>query len=362
MSTATTPDTDPASPAQPKLTERDRHVLDNTFSLDSRALSVVRILLASLLLVEALILESGRPRDPNGVFDFLAQYGDVVVIPFAVMMLLGWKTRWAVALAWLAYSMRIRADLLHPEMAVDVGDYILTLALFWSIFLPMGRHLSLDAKGRGNDPVRFLSVASAALIFQIFIIYFSAGITKHMGEWVADATALQTILANPKYETTLGVAMLQYPTVLAVMSVATIALELFGSILILVPGKTLHTRRMIVVPMFIALHAGIGAFMGLGLFPYVCMAVWLVLLPPRFWDRVWSWFRLGATKTELMMDRSRWRNWTAFAAVVVATVSNIITWLYFPDLVGFSDTWQDMANYLVLYQQWAMFSMPSSLA
>jgi hypothetical protein len=343
------------------LTDRDRRVLDNTFSLDSRALAVVRILLAVLLLVEALLLEWGRPRDPDGAFDFLAQYGDMIVIPFAVMMLLGWKTRWAVALAWLAYSMRIRADLLDPDMAVDVGDYILTLALFWSVFLPMGRHLSLDAKGQGNVPVRFLSVASTALIFQMFIIYFSAGITKHMGEWVTDATALQTILANPNYETTLGTAMLQYPTVLAVLSVATIALELFGSVLVLAPGKTLHTRRMIVVPMFIALHAGIAAFMGLGLFPYVCMAVWLVFLPPRFWDKVWDLFRPRAVATRLLIDTSRFRNWLALAAVVVATVSNAITWLYFPDLEGLPDFWQAMAGRLVLYQQWAMFSVPSSL-
>jgi hypothetical protein len=118
---------------------------------------------------------------------------------------------------------------------------------------------------------------------------------------------------------------------------------------------------MIVVPMFIALHAGIAAFMGLGLFPYVCMAVWLVFLPSGFWDKVWSLIRPEALATQLLIDRSRLRNWLALTAVLVATVSNAITWLFFPDLEGFPDFWQAMAGRLVLYQQWAMFSVPSSL-
>jgi len=362
MSTATTPQTEPPSASKPKLSARDRNVLDSAFSLDSRALAVVRILLAGLILFEAFFLEWNRPRDPQGPIEFLNQYGDVIVIPFALMLLVGWKTRIAVVLCWLAYSLRIRSDLFTADINVDVGDYILTLALFWSMFLPVGRHLSLDSRHTDQKPVRFLSVASVALLFQIFIIYFSAGLTKDVGEWVIDATAMETILANPTYETPLGLALLDYPALLAVMSVGTIVLELVGSIMVIVPGKSLATRRLVVVPMFIALHVGIAAFMGIGLFPYVCIAVWLVFLPPVFWDRVWGFFTKRPSTTVPLTDKSKWRNSVAGVAVLIAAVSNIITWVWFPNVEGVADQWQTMATFLCLYQQWAMFSVPSSLA
>lgn len=357
MSTST------ATPTQPKsrLTDRDRWVLDTTFAIDSRALSVMRVLLASFILIEAFFLEWSRPRDPAGLFDFLGQYGDIIVIPFAVMLLLGFKTRYAVILCWLTYSLRVRADLFASEMSVDVGDFILTLALFWSMFLPLGRHLSLDARSDRPGPVRFVSLASAALLLQMFIIYFSAGLLKEMGEWVTEATALQSILSIPQFSSPLGTWMLQFPTLLSIMSVATIVIEVVGAIFVIVPGKSLPMRRLIVVPMFIALHLGIALLMDLVLFPFVCIAVWLVFLPSSFWDRVWTKAFGDHTPSRLVFDSNRWRALVVGLAIVLAAVSNVITWMYYPDPQGWAHVWQTTATYVVLYQQWAMFSVPSSL-
>lgn len=352
-----------APPKQPKLklTDRDRRVLDTTFAIDSRALSVMRVLLASFLLAEALFLEWSRPRNPDGVFDFLTQYADIIIIPFALMLLLGYKTRWAVILCWLVYSMRIRGDLLSPDIEVSVGDYILTLALFWSMFMPLGRHLSLDARQEKPGPVRFLSLASAALLLQMFIIYFSAGILKEMGEWITDATAMESVLSIPEFSTPLGTWMLQFPALLSFLSVATVVVEVVGAILVILPGKSLPTRRLVVVPFFIALHLGISALMGLELFPYICIAVWLVFLPPKFWDWVWARAFKDRTPTRSMVDTNRWRALMVGVAIVIVAVSNVITWKYYPEVEGWAEGWQTMATYLVLYQQWAMFSLPSSL-
>ncbi|HEU4319890.1 MAG TPA: HTTM domain-containing protein, partial [Acidimicrobiia bacterium] len=242
MSTATSRPTQPEAPKKPRLTERDRQVLDSTFAIDSRVLAILRIAMATFILIEAAI-DWDRPRDPDGFFEFLGQYGELIVIPFAVMLLLGFKTRWAVLACWLTYGLTIRATFLDVDLSVDVGDYILTLSLFWSIFLPLGRHLSLDARGTDQPPVRFLSLASAAFLLQIFIIYLSAGLLKETNEWVFDATALESILSNPRFSGGFSEWILQFPTALAVMSVATIVLEVIGSILIIVPGKTLPMRR-----------------------------------------------------------------------------------------------------------------------
>lgn len=353
---------DTAQPTQePSSREDDRSPLASTFSIDTRALAVVRVFLATLILFQSLFLEWSRPRDVSGLAEFLIQYGDLIVIPFAVMMLLGWRTRYAVILSWLGYTLRVRAGLLAPDVSVSIGDVILSMALFWSMFLPMGRHLSLDRRGEPKDPMRFLSVASGALLMQVFVIYFSSGLLKSLDEWVFQATAMETILSHPNYETTLGVALLDFPALLALLSVATVLLEVVGAILVILPGKTLATRRMIVVPVFIALHVGIALFMGLGIFPYVLIAAWLVFLPPSFWDRVWRGRVAHPEAVELLTDRSIWRNLAAGIALIVVAVSNVITWVYFPEVEGAARSFQTFAAYLVLYQQWAMFSVPSSL-
>lgn len=361
MSASATSRTKPGRHSESTRERRDLALLGSTFSIDSRALAVVRISLAAIVLIEALVFEWSRPREASGLFDAVSQYGDILVVPFALMMLFGWKTRFAAVAVWLAYSLRVRADLLDPGLSVSIGDLILALALFWCMFLPLGRHLSVDSRGRSESPVRFLSVATGALLFQIFVIYFASGLWKSMDEWVFEATAMETILAHPNYETPLGLVLLDYPALLAAISVATIVLEVVGALLVILPGRTLAIRRMIIAPMFIALHIGIAVFMGLGLFPYVLMAVWLVFMPPAFWDWIWSAFRSKRVKPELLVDRGRLRNSLAGVALGIVVISNVISWLYFPEVDGLADDFQIVATHLVLYQQWAMFSVPSSL-
>ena len=68
-----------------------------------------------------------------------------------------------------------------------------------------------------------------------------------------------------------------------------------------------------------------------------------------------------ATPVEPVVDRNRSRNITATVALGFIIVSNAFTWLYYPVQEGFPAVWQTVGRYLLLYQQWAMFSVPSSL-
>jgi hypothetical protein len=101
--------------------------------------------------------------------------------------------------------------------------------------------------------------------------------------------------------------------------------------------------------------------MDLGVFPWICIAVWLVFLPSKFWNLVWKRFVKDTTPTQPMVDTNKWRALAAGVAMLVVVVSNILTWMYFPEFEGWVNVWQDSATYLLLYQQWAMFSVPSSL-
>lgn len=343
-----------------RLGERDRRALDQIFSVDSRALFVVRVLMAGIILFQALFLEMGQFGELSGLYGALVDNAHIIILPFALMLLVGYKTRFATIVCWLVYSLPLRADLTN-DVSVPMGHFILNLALLWCCFLPLGRHLAVDASGDDHPPVRFLSVAGGALLFQIAVIYLSAGLVKDLGEWVFDATAMEAILSLPRYETTLGVALLEYPGVLATISRVTFLVEVVGALLVLVPGKTLATRRLVIVPVFALFHVGIAALMGIGLFPYVMITLWLVFLPPRFWDRVWSAFGSARTGTTLMTDGNRWRNGIAGTITVAALLSNVFTWVSYPYNPGTFDAYQEVLRFLLIHQRWLMFNVPSMI-
>jgi len=348
---------------RPWLSSRDRRVLDSVFSIDTRALSVVRILLAVLILFQSLILQQDEPRDANGLVSLTAQYAHLAIVPFALMLLAGFRTKLALFVCWLLYSTPIRADLM-ADIPTPMGHYTLNLALFWCLFLPMDRHLSWTTRRQRQAPLRYLSVASGGFLFQIVIIYLSAGLFKDRSEWLTNATAMESILSNAIYETSVGTLLLQFPYVLAIMSVASVAVEVIGSLLVMIPGKSLAVRRLIVVPVFILFHVGIAVLMGLTMFPYVMMAVWLLFLPSTFWDRVWGWFVPDRVEVQVAVDGNRWRNLLAGAAVSLAAVSNLITFIFYAnyeDLPFLVDRFEDIVISLTIHQRWIMFNVPSML-
>ena len=329
------------------------------FEIDTRALTAVRIGLASIILFQS--LTTPLPVDPGpGLGNLIVDYVRVLIVPFALMLLLGYRTRIATIACWVLYGLPLRPELFTPGGLLPLESYMVTLFLFWGAFLPLGAHLSIDSRRRAPSarPGRILSVASAAFLIQMFIIYFSAGVTKDMGEWVVQATALETIFGLPTYTGDLGRAMLAFPVILAVGSVVTILLEIVGSLLLFVPGKALPTRRMVITLAFIGFHLALAVFMSpIGRFPYVMMVVWLVFLPAAFWDRVTR----RPMVMEPIVDINRVRNVGASIALFYAFVSNFITWMYYPATEGFPAFWQSIGKSLLIYQQWAMFSVPSSL-
>jgi len=102
----------------------------------------------------------------------------------------------------------------------------------------------------------------------------------------------------------------------------------------------------------------------LTMFPYVMMAVWLLFLPSTFWDRVWGWFVPDRVEVQGAIDGNRWRNLLAGAAVSLAAVSNLITFIFYAnyeDLPFLVDRFEDMVIALTIHQRWIMFNVPSML-
>ena len=182
--------------------------LNQVFDLDPRSLALFRVCVAALLLVDLAIR----------LQDFSAMYTEEGILPLslagqyheewrwslhflsastwfqgmlfalagtcALALLAGWHARVAVILSWvLLVSLHARMPLV-----LNAGDSYLRLLLFWSMFLPLGKAWSLDALRRPQSPAGAaespLSVAGAAILLQVCIVYWYSGLAKLNEVWL----------------------------------------------------------------------------------------------------------------------------------------------------------------------------------
>jgi hypothetical protein len=300
---------------------RLRGVLTEMFGIDLRSLALFRITVALLLLtdllcrcwdIEAFYTDFGVvPRDRLAMaqdfghfFTLHAVSGGVagqavfflVAAVFAIMLLVGWKTRLAAVASWL---LLISLHNRNP-IVIQGGDVLLRAMLFWALFLPLGAaRPSLDARrSMKREPGPVLSVGSAAALLQLAYMYWFSVALKSHPSWHREGTAVWTALHLDAFATPLGAWMGRALPfwLLRLMTHVTVATELCGPVLALLPlgadrlGPQVRTAAAFAMMGF---HlVGLGGALRLGLFPYVCAIAWTLFLPPWFWDvlvpRLWA--------------------------------------------------------------------------
>ena len=117
-------------------------------------------------------------------------------------------------------------------LAITGGDTLMRDLLFWSMFLPLGRAWSLDTRGwtaghAAGEQKPIVSVASAAILLQVCLMYWFTAIFKFEAGWPADS-GLQNALAWGGYNRPLGDVLLRWPTLMYALSIATLWLEFVG--------------------------------------------------------------------------------------------------------------------------------------
>ena len=302
------------------LRERVRAVLkvlvavDRLFGIDTRSLALFRVGLASVLLVElterarnltAFYTDQGiMPRSfiientqnvwsfslhlASGSFFFQAFLFFWALVA-AVALLFGYRTRLATFFSWLLLvSLFVR----NPEVQSS-GDILISLLLFWSMFLPLGLEWSVDrarATNEENVPQRVLSTATAAVLIQAMLVYLFGWWLKSGEPW-RGGSAVWLALNWDQGTTALGRAMLDFPALLTFATHSVLLFELVGPFLLFLPFYTFSVRSA-VIPLFILLHLSFALMMTLGVFPFVSMVSVLPFLPSRFWNI------FGSTKGE----------------------------------------------------------------
>jgi hypothetical protein len=343
-----------------------------TFTLDTRSLAVFRVGLGCLLIADCLL----RTRDfrlmftPDGVFplETLARYHDdptlwslaflhdaswwggcVLALEglAGAALAIGYRTRVATILGWVAVVSVIR----RTSPAINAGDIWLACQLFWAMFLPLGSRWSLDAaRAEAAEPGRptpasVCSIASAALVLQLMMVYLGAGLSKCNAGWLF-GDALARVLSVHDHGTPLGMLVGGIPWLTRLLQRAALGGEIaLPLVLVALPG---HRVRSAIVGLFLAFHAAIWLLMTVGLFAAIGMVAWLPLIPAALWPAA------TAAHPVAVATLGRAATWACGLAGIVAAVSflhGVTPWQGRPlpqPLVA-------AINLTCLPQQWAMF-------
>jgi hypothetical protein len=287
-----------------KLLQALGDTFQSSISLDLRSLALSRIILGSVLLVDILtrLQDLTAHYTDTGVLsrqNLLDHYdmnikwslhllsGDagmqlvlfIIAAIFAVMLIIGWNTKIATIVSWiLLVSVQNRIPIIN-----DAGDVAFRLVLFWAMFLPWGTYFSVDGRKQKAKPKQHFSVGAFAFIFQLVLLYWTSVIYKSGAPWTSDYTALYFTLSLDQFTTRIGYIVYQFYDLMKVLTFMVIRYEVIGPALLLIPFFNGLIRTVGALGLM-AMHAGMGLSMELGIFPLVMIGHISGILGGFFWD------------------------------------------------------------------------------
>ncbi len=204
----------------------------------------------------------------------------VAGLVFAVAFTMGYMSRIANIALWIIVVSLHNINV----MILQGGDDYMRLLLFWSMFLPLARRISVDALHHKYEGInRYFSIGNLGLIFQIAFLYFFTAMLKDSPIWTTDYTAVYYALSLDPFRTPIGEIILSIKWLPTLLTFVAINIERTVPFLILLPFYNQFTRFLAVLMIF-GLHFGIGTAMDVGPFSWVCMAAALSLIHTNWID------------------------------------------------------------------------------
>ncbi|MBC6606761.1 HTTM domain-containing protein [Hymenobacter sp. BT188] len=305
--------------------------LRRPFVLDLRALALLRMATAAVVLTDLAIRST----------DLEAHYANMGVLPlhvlyernwnayqvslhnisglwqiqallfliaagFAIMLLLGYKTRLATVVSWLLLvSLQNRNPIIGQG-----GDDLLRMLLFWGIFLPWGRMYSADADRTEPKPASYsyFSAATVAYVVQLALVYWCTALLKNAPEWTTEGTAIYYALSLDQVLMPGGRILYQFPEVMRFLTFAVYYTELLLPFILFIPVGVPSWRMLFVVVMY-GFHLGISLTLFVGLFFLINMASVLGLLPTPAMNWIDRHVRTRTQRLQLHLARlNSWRS------------------------------------------------------
>ncbi len=164
-------------------------------------------------------------------------------------------------------------------LLLDGDDAILRVMLFFLLFSPSGRVLSIDAFFRLQTrhspvwPLRMMQI-------QFAFVYFVSGWVKfHSPEWL-DGSVLQTVLIHPEYSRFNLSAWMSYEWLVKLLGVIS-GLIMWWELLFPLLCLQRHARFICVI-FGIIFHLGLLLMMNLREFSIIMLVLYMVFIPNRY--------------------------------------------------------------------------------
>jgi hypothetical protein len=173
----------------------------------------------------------------------------------AVFLLVGYHTKLATIASW---ALMVSLDNRNP--IIVVVDTLFRALLFWAIFLPWGRRLSIDALRLSPDSKQAsqtcFSPATIAYVMQLIFVFWFGVIHKSGVEWRSEDTALYYALSFEQFTTSFGLFLLQFPLLLKFTTHVAFWSEAIGPLLLIFPVRN-GPMRTIGIALLLPLLLGI---------------------------------------------------------------------------------------------------------
>jgi len=228
----------------------------------------------------------------------------LVGIIFSIMLILGYKTKLSqIMIAIIIISIHNRATMLE-----NAGDFFMNCMLIWSAFLPLGLTFSIDSlrktlsefkensvdalndRNNGiNESTEIYSLAYFCMLCQLSMIYFCTGVDKSGYDW-SNGTAVYKMFQLDTFLTPIGYFLRDYITlpISKFFTYTTLGIEYAAPIILFFPFYY-YIVRIIFIFIFSIFHISIRATIKVGLFSYILMSTFILLIDKRVFDKIKTW-------------------------------------------------------------------------
>ena len=274
----------------------------------------------------------------------------------AIFLIEGYITRLFTFLSWIFMVSIQNRNPFIPQS----GDDLLSLILFWGIFLPWGNFYSFDSKKTDPTIKNYFSFASFGYLILIISVYLFSAIQKSSPEWRTEGTALYYALSLDQLKIGIGDWLYRFPALMKLLTFLVFYyFELLVPVLLLLPFTSKKFRGLCVFSIII-LHLGIACTIYVGMFFAIGIAGALGLLPSGIMDRFDKLIkRKNIASNEFFENK--------LPRAVKITVNSFLVLLigfclffnlgYIPSFrYTLDDRAQYVTNALKLEQYWGMFS------
>ena len=190
--------------------------------------------------------------------------------------------------------------------------YFVSLIAFLLIFIPANKRLALDLKIFKNSYRQFTSAWTINILkFQLFVVYFYAGLAKLSSDWLLHAIPLKIWLPAKSHLPLIG-PLLRYEETAYLFSWFGAAYDLAIPFLLL----NRKTRPFAFV-MVVIFHVSTGILFPIGMFPYIMILSTLIFFSATYHERIVT-FLEQVFGLSVYVESAERKNLSGFVALLIS--------------------------------------------